>query len=250
MGQNFLKLNHQKTEYLLLSSCFKRNKLHHSLRLPNGVNIEPTSTAKNLGTIISNDILLNAQVTATCKACNIQLRNISFARRYLTRSSTIQVMNALVLSRIDYHNGLLLGAPSYEIKRLQRVQNSAARIIFFASRRTHVTPLLMALHWLPVKARVTFKIAALTFRCLQNSAPRYLQSIIERYVPGRQLRSATRPTLLRVPSTKTVTYGSRAFSVAAPRIWNELPDELRAKPNEAEFRKSLKTDLYSICYTN
>jgi len=76
---------------------------------------------------------------------------------------------SLILSRIDYCNAVLHGAPTYTIRKLQRVQNNAAPIVLQAPRRSHATPLLNTLHWLPVQQRTDYKVALLTFKVRSTS---------------------------------------------------------------------------------
>ena len=93
-----------------------------------------------------------------------------------------------------------------------------------ACRRDHITPVLAALHWLPVRQRVIFKTAVLVWKCLHGAAPRYLADLCVPVasVQGRhRLQSAASGTLL-VPRTRTST-GQRSFAVNGPRTWNSLP---------------------------
>ena len=92
--------------------------------------------------------------------------------------------------------------------------------------REHITPILQELHWLPVKYRITFKLLLFTFKILNNCAPGYLTILLESYNPSRTLRSASQNQLV-VPRSSTTTYGGRAFSIAAPKLWNSLPVNLR-----------------------
>ncbi len=104
----------------------------------------------------------------------------------------------LVLSRLDYCNALLAGLPASSIKPLQLIQNAAPRLIFNEPKRMHVTPLLINLHWLPIAARIKFK----AFVCLQTttgSAPLYLNSVLQTYVPSRSLRSASERRIIVHP---------------------------------------------------
>ena len=80
---------------------------------------------------------------------------------------------------LDYGNALLAGLPPEHLKKLQRIQNIAARIITFTPRRGHITPILKQLHWLPIKHRIEFKILLHVFRCINGTAPRYLADILE-----------------------------------------------------------------------
>jgi len=74
----------------------------------------------------------------------------------------------LVICRIDYCNSVLVGLPASTLAPLQRVQNAAARLILGLSRRSHVTPALQQLHWLPIKIRITFKVATLMYKIVHQ----------------------------------------------------------------------------------
>ena len=243
MSQHFMMLNPSKTEFMVLSSRYSSSPPCRSLKLPGGVEVSPAESLRDLGAIISADLLMDKQIGSLCKSISCQLRNVSRIRSFLTRSSTISIIRALVISRLDYHNGLLVGAPHYQVRRLQVLQNFAARLVFRCSRYSEAMPLLRALHWLPVECRVLFKICLLAFRSLHGTAPTYLCSLLVPYKPPRSLRSSIAPTFV-VPKTRTKTYGDRAFSVAAPRAWNSLPASIRQLPQEKLFRKALKTHIF------
>ena len=107
-------------------------------------------------------------------------------------------------------------------KQLQRVQNVAARIVSLSPKFCHITPVLMSPHWLPIALRIEYKILIITYKTLHGLAPAYIEDLLVSYVPGRYLRSAKK-NLLVVPGFKLNSYGRRAFSVAAPLLWNSLP---------------------------
>ena len=132
----------------------------------------------------------------------------------------------------------------YQIQRLQSIQNCAARLVKRHSKFDCASPLLFELHWLPVEQRITFKILLFVFKSLNGLAPFYLSDLISTYVPSRSLRSASL-SLLHVPRSNQKTYGDRAFAVAAPRLWNALPIQMR-QPGTAldTFKGSLKTLLF------
>jgi len=90
--------------------------------------------------------------------------------RYLVSASVFQsLVTALVLCHLDYGNSTLVGVPVYLQRRLQSVQNAAARLIFRLRRSDHITDALVSLHWLHVPERITYKVALLTYRAPQNS---------------------------------------------------------------------------------
>ena len=103
------------------------------------------------------------------------------------------------------------------------------------------------LHWLPIDNRIVFKILLLTFKARAKLAPQYIQDLINDYTPQRNLRSGSK-CLLETPNYNLESYGKRAFSVAAPRLWNSLPMELRTSTSIDIFKKKLKTYLFKQSY--
>ena len=133
--------------------------------------------------------------------------------------------------------------------KIQRVLNAAARLVCNAPRFCHITPIMRDLHWLPIRARINFKVLLLTFKALHGLAPQYLQSLISIKTSCYNLRGSNTP-LLAMPSVKSkATLGDRAFAVAAPSLWNSLPSELRSITCVNSFKVHLKTYLFRHAYT-
>ena len=107
--------------------------------------------------------------------CILNIRRI---RKYLSRRSTETLIHAFVSGRVDYCNSLLYGLPAYQLNKLQRVQNAAARLIFLESKYCHVRPFLYNLHWLPVKFRIDFKILLLTYKAINGLAPFIFRNLL------------------------------------------------------------------------
>ena len=106
----------------------------------------------------------------------------------------------------------------------------------------------MDLHWLPVSKRIAFKILLLTYKALHGQGPVYLRDCLAFYKPQRSLRSANE-LLLSVPKSRLRTYGERAFQVAAPRLWNKLPLDIRQSPSTESFKNRLKTHFFKGEYS-
>ena len=140
--------------------------------------------------------------------------------------STKTLIHAFVTSYLDYCNSLLAGIPQYQLQRLQKVLNAAARLIYQSPRHFHITPILISLHWLPVKFRVDFKIALLVYKALNGRAPSYISALLSPKLASKYDLRSDDQDLLQVPATKLNTVGDRAFTSAAPRIWNTLPLEI------------------------
>jgi len=148
-----------------------------------------------------------------------------------------------VPSQLDYGNAVLIGLPTYLVRRLQSVLNASARMIFQLPRSDHITDALASLHWLRVPERIQFKIAVLT------CAPRYLGLLVRvSDLPGRRrLRSASTDRLV-VPLFELSTIDSRTFNVAAARTWNGLLEDVTSSPTLPAFHKRLKTHLFRQSY--
>ena len=98
-----------------------------------------------------------------------------------------------------------------------------------------------------VSERIKFKILLLTFKALHQQSPTHIQGLISCYLPSRSLRSSS--TLRLNPfSFNLNTYGSRAFSVSAPELWNKLPDDIRSCENLSLVKHKLKTYLFKNFY--
>ena len=158
------------------------------------------------------------------------------------------LIHAFITSRIDSCNALLYGASWSLTDKLQRILNSAARMLTLTPKFVHMTPVCRELHWLPVSARVVYKILVPTYKALHGLAPQYLLSLLHWYQPGRALRSGN-SSLLRVPQTRLKTGGDRAFSHAAPVLWNLLPPAAHRAPSLASFKTLIKTFLFDKSYS-
>ena len=163
--------------------------------------------------------------------------------RHLIDTDTANTLAcSIVASRLDYCNALLYEVTGTNMKRLERVQHSLARVVCNAPYRSPSAPLLKSLHWLPVKQRIRYKIATMTYKVRLFQQPTYLRELIVDYRPARTLRSSN-ADLLQMPRVHTET-AARAFRVAAPKIWNELPSAIRTLPSLQQFCRHLKTHLF------
>ena len=111
-------------------------------------------------------------------------------------------------------------------KKLESIQNRAARLVFSTGRRSHAMPLLTELHWLPLPYRIDFKICLIVFTIVNNCAPQYLINMLTLYKPVSNLRSSHDQTQLVVPRFN-LSLSGQCFSIYAPKVWNELPSSIR-----------------------
>ena len=244
MRQNFLKLNNEKTELMIFGSPSSLRKLGHISIKVGDQTINTSTTIRNLGVYYDPSLKMETHVNSIVRGTNMYLYNLARVRKYLTTSTTQTLVHAFITSRLDYANSLLYGIPKKTIKKLQRVQNNAARLVARTPRRDHITPILRELHWLPIQKRIDFKVLNLTYKALHGEAPAYLQQLITPYTPCRDLRSKDQ---LRLTCKRFKTkYGHRSFVAASAKLWNPLPEEIKRKPTQQSFRKALKTHFFDM----
>ena len=237
-----LKMNDSKTEVLVFSR--NRTPTPVSTIRVGDTDIETASSARNIGVIMDASLSLEDHVAQICKRCYLQLRKLSRLRRYLSRKSLETLVHSMISTQLDYCNSLFIGLPSFLVYRLQKIQNTAARIVTGTRKRDHITPVLVSLHWLPVEKRIKFKILVIVYKCIHGLAPAYLSELITDYRPSRSLRSCDQ-RLANIPFTRSALASERAFSVVGPRLWNDLPSTVRFAATITNFKELLKTHLFN-----
>ena len=172
-----------------------------------------------------------------CRACYFHIRGLRHVRAAMSRKTAITIACAVVSARLDYCNALLAGMSDANLGKLQRIQNALTRVVTGLHRRDHITPALIELHWLPVRARITFKVATLVYKLMKTRQPSYLSELISDYVPARQLRSSSK--ILLVESFFRLKMGRRSFRYVGPVTWNNIPEDIRTIGTLSSFRKHL-----------
>ena len=247
MTINKLKLNDDKTEAILLGPTERRNSTDlHTIKVGES-EIEIVDKVRDLGLILDANLSMTAHVSHIIKTSYFHLRRLGKIRNLLSTKLANTIAVATVTSRLDYCNCCLWGITSEELNRLQKLQNSTARIVSKSKSQDHITPVLRKLHWLPVRKRIDFKILCITYQCIYGNAPIYLKECIPRYTPSRSLRSENQ-VLLKLPSvddTNKVKFGKRSFQNSAPKLWNSLPSDVKSSKNIAAFKRKLKSFLFT-----
>lgn len=202
--------------------------------------------------MFDRELSFKDHVAAVCQSSMYQLRRIATVKRYLSESSLKTLVTSLVISRLDYCNSLLFGVDKQLLEKLQRVQNSAARMVrglqrydYANNRVIPISPVLKDLHWLKIRQRIDYKIMSVLHKTTRLGKPTYL---------SREVPTSTRRGKLLMPPTKSSenkTY-FRRFPTAAATVWNQLPDAvthaLNALHNPDGFKRIMKTHFFEISH--
>ena len=249
MRLNHLKLNESKTEFLVIGSPANLRQLHSQSIKIGDATVASTPSARNIGAIFDTSLTMKDHVNAICRSSYCHIRNLGRIRPSLTKDAAVNLVHAFISSKLDQMNALLYGIPKYLVQKLQKIQNNAARIVTRTKKREHITPILRDLHWLPVAKRIEFKVLLMAFKSQTGLAPGYISELLQPYEPPRALRSLDL-SLLKMPRSRTKTYGDRSFVVCAPSLWNKLPHDLRRATDVDSFKGSLKTHLFKEVFSD
>ena len=173
-----LLLNDDKIEFLVIGARQRLNKLNPSVLHIGHHTIDPSVNVRNLGTIFDNSISMDTYINEVCKTAFYYIHNIRMISKYLSQESLKTLVHAFVTSGLDYCNSLLYGLLKYHIRKLQRVQNAAARLITNTRKYDHITPALYNLHWLPEFYRIYLKILIITFKAIYDMSPNYISNLV------------------------------------------------------------------------
>ena len=237
MKASFLKLNSSKSQVIIFAPKHLASQIHiDEIKLRDGCFIPVTTMVKNLGPTFDSELTFLPHINSICSQSYRLLRNLASVRKFLSTGDLRLLVQSIIISRIDNCNSLLYGVLALNLVKLQKLQNSCARLIYGKKRRDHVTPLLHELHWLPVRQRIVFKILLMVFKSYKNLVPIYISDLLQK---------RERDELVLVVPRANTLYGDRAFSICAPRLWNALPRNIRASETIGYFRSHLKHHLFS-----
>ena len=141
---------------------------------------------------------------------------------FVNRKNLVTLVHSLIVSKVDYCNFLFIGLPNVTLKKVQFVLNRAARVIFNLLHRVPTTSSPIELHWLPLKARIEFKICLITFKALKFNQPSYIRELLSfaSHESTSGLRSADNPYRLQEPrAIGERGFASRSFSYVAPCLY-------------------------------
>ena len=255
MSANKLKLNSQKTEFILIGSKNNRKQLlpHIPINIL-GNQVSPAQSVRNLRVVFDSSFSFSDHASQVIKSTRVHARDLYRIHPLLDLNTSVLLANDLVSSRLDYCNSLFLSLTDFELRRLQLVQNSLCRVVSRFSKYSHITPQLKKLHWLSIKYSIQFKIGLITYKILNQGQPVYLRELIHPYTSSRNtMQSTPKLKFLHTPTFdrkvhKSVKLFPNSFSHYAPVLWHSFPFQIRNSPLDVSFRKHLKTHLFNSSF--
>ena len=251
MSTLFLKINEDKTKFLMISSNDDLYNVYTDLCISfSGNIITPSLNAVNLGVTLDSTMSMETYIKNIISKGYFKLNNFWRNADKLTYDLKLQLVTAYILPIIDYCNITFLAASKLNINKLQKLLNSSIRFIFNLTGKRYrnaITPYMKKLHILPVEYRIKYKVSLTVYKCFHDLAPDYLKELIQSKVTYSHLRSSNDLYSLQtvIPKSK---HGESTFSYVAPIIWNELPQDIKLSPNVECFKKRLKTHYFIEYY--
>ena len=153
--------------------------------------VNSTDSVMNLGVIVDENHSMDTHIAKVSRAVCVSIRTIGTFCKHQPVAELLT--HPLITSRLEPCKSLLHGLNETQLKRLQRLQNTAARLVTLSMKFTHMTPILKQLHWLPIEQRIIFKMFMFVFKTIHGVSPTYLCSLVKPYEPHRgNMRSANK----------------------------------------------------------
>ena len=234
----FLKINPDKTEILLLFPKSMENEMIIRGTIIDGKHcIRFSDSVKNVGVWVDKNLNMTHHVNQVVSHCYKILKDIGRIRSVLSQKHTEIIVHSVISNRMDYCNSLFHKIDKSNIEKLQKVQNSAARLIVRKRKRESISATIKELHWLRVESRIIFKILFLVYKSINGTSSKN----IELEFKSHNCREEDF-LMLKTHFYKT-KYGKRTYKYNAPRLWNALPLHIRTVDNIDTFKKMVKTIL-------
>jgi hypothetical protein len=237
LRNNYLLLNVSKTEVILVGTEAQLKKVQNCQINFCGTIIYPKMSVRDLGVTLDSHLSMEKQVMKVCSSAYSHLGAIQRIRRSIDQQTTAMIVHGLVLSRIDFCLSLFYGVKGTYLDKLKQVIHASFRVIHHLRKYDHISEKLT------IKQRILLRISTITFLAIKYGQPSYLADLLRPYMPPRELRSQDSQFLI-APAAQT-TIGERAFSVAAPSLWNKLDLNIRNARNKEQFQASMTNLLLS-----
>ena len=239
-NKNGLLLNEGKTQIIFFGSR------QYISRIPNNANIRlgdvtliPTQNVKNLGVHMDNFLTFNVHIDELQKKVTGTLLFINRVSDQFSFECRVMVVQSLVLSVLNYCLKVWGSVNKTQMGRVCKIQNFAAKVAAGGARKyDHVTPIYDQLKWLRMGQKYIFEVCLLIFRIRNRYIPDWIFNLpTVAQIRGESINTRSLNTLY-VPRTNT-DIGARALNIIGPKLWNQLPQNIRCSQTISSFKSSL-----------
>ena len=244
MVQNYLKINTDKTKMILVKSKQNSEDLSFTVLYDNS-DVDSCDVAKTLGVSLDSKLSMIKFIQEKCRASYFHLRNLGRIKRSLSIDMRIKLVHNMILSKLDYCNSLLALTPKCHLKKLQKVETAAVRLIYDVPKKCSTSKFLKKAHFLPIEDRIDFKLSLLMFNVVSGKSPCYIAESFSMHSPTRELRVG-RDDLNIVYEKKKC----KDIFNAMTSKWNDLPINVRNSVNSEIFKSRLKGHLFERAFSN
>jgi hypothetical protein len=240
---NDLVLNVSKTEFLIVGTPHQTNTCGQQVIKVDGIDVKCTTSVKYLGVELDNSLKMQKQIGKANKSAYCNLRLLYRLTRSMDTKVRRIAANALVCAHLEYAMTLYHGVPKKQLKRLERVLRATRRFIDGKSDNLSTTKEGVEI-WLNMAQRIMSRILMVTYEATRGNAPQFVCRMLTKCESSQNLRSNTQNYLLIPRTTKAI--GDRAFSSVAPKLWNQLPLDVRRVNNRDSFCDSVAKFLVEL----
>ena len=245
MRQNRLSLNVSKTKDMILGSKHRLKNVRPMSISLNGETVNTVDTFKYLVIILDQQLQFHSHIECLVDKTTTKLGLLYKTRSLFNEQTALMLYKALITPHFDYGCLLYEVAPEYQLKRLQIIQNAAARLILCEQPDMPIYQLHERLHLDTLATRRMKTMVQVTFSCLHAKEPMYLYGKLQPVEhEGRRMR-ATEAGMLHIPRVLS-NYGKMAYSYRAPKAWNGLNPLLKAAANKCQLKSLIKSSWYRL----
>ena len=237
MNKSYLKMNSSKTDVFYLFPPSLSKKVINGIFLDSEC-VRFSNESKLLGVTLDSNLNFNSQVNNVVSACQFKLKGIRRIRHLMSCKDTEKYVRAVIFSKINYCNVLYMNLSTVSLNKLQKLQNSAMRLIFNFPPRVSVTEKYEELQILRIDQSIVFSCLIHVHKFFRNQVPQCISNLLE--------VKNTIDRLLTVHYYSS-NYARKSFSYCAPRYWNKLPLCIRLTDDTSKFKGLLKSALLQNC---
>lgn len=235
---NKLKLNIDKTKYMIIGN--KKLATPSKVKI-DGLCIEEVSTYKYLGVVLDNKMTFKHNLDYVAKKIAKKVGFLGRLSNKLTSSSILTIYKTIIAPHIDYCSTMLFMNTDSDLKKLQRLQNKAMRIILKCNKTTHINIMLDTLQFQSVKQRIYFNTLQMIYKIRNNMLPSYLGNLVA-YNSDVHDRCLRRRSWFNIPFMKKAKSQRSVFHKGL-NLFNGLPEELRKSRNICDFKRKCSNYL-------